>query len=183
MNTEYEIRILGINKEEFVKKIKSMGAKHIGDFFPRRYVYDLIPKEEHKWLRLRTNGYDTTLTIKEIKKQSIDSTKELEITVDDFDKTNLLLESLGFKNKGYQENKRSEYILDNIHIDIDKWPMIPEYVELEGLNKKDVINIIKKLGYQEKDCVALGVSAIYTHYGYDGENLKDLNFDMEKDSK
>jgi adenylate cyclase class 2 len=180
MNTEYEIRILEINKEEFIKKIMSLGAKHIGDFEQKRYVYDVKPINPNKWIRLRTNGKDTTLTIKEIKSEKIDGTKELEVSVDDFDKTNLMLEDLGFKNKGFQENRRSEYILDDIHIDIDKWPMIPNYVELEGLNKDSVINMVNKLGYKIEDCVEYGVAAIYTHYGYDGPNLTNLSFDMEE---
>lgn len=180
MNIEYEIRILEINKEEFIKKIVSLGAKHIGDFDQKRYVYDFIPKIDNKWIRLRTNGKESTITIKELKKESIDGTKELEISVSDFEKTNLILEQLGFKSKGFQENKRSEYILDDIHIDIDKWPMIPTYVELEGLSEESVMNMVNKLGYKKEDCVEYGVSAIYDHYGYDGDNLTNLSFDMEK---
>ncbi|MFW3146782.1 MAG: hypothetical protein ACMUIE_08230 [Thermoplasmatota archaeon] len=39
--------------------------------------------------------------------KNIDGTKELEVEVDDFDKTNLILEKLGYIHKGYQENKRT----------------------------------------------------------------------------
>lgn len=180
MNTEYEIRILEINKEEFIKKIVSLGAKHIGDFDQKRYVYDVKPINPDKWIRLRTNGKNTTLTIKEVKKNSIDGTKELEISVDDFDKTNLILEELGYKNKGIQENRRSEYILDDIHIDIDKWPLVPTYVELEGLNEESVIKMINKLGYKEEDCTTMCVMDIYKHYGYDIDNMPNLSFNMEE---
>jgi hypothetical protein len=58
--------------------------------------------------------------------------------------------------------------------------MIPVYVELEGLNKDSVINMVNKLGYKMEDCVEYGVAAIYTHYGYDGPNLTNLSFDMEE---
>ena len=179
MNTEYEVKILEINKEALIKKIINLGGFLIGNYNQKRYVYDLIPVNKNKWIRLRTNGIETTLTIKEIKKRTIDGTKELEIIVDDFERTNLLLEHLGFKNKGFQENNRSEYILDDIHIDFDKWPMIPEYVEFEGLDKKSVIKIIKKLGFKEKDCVTLAVADVYTKYGFDGKNLSNLSFKME----
>ena len=40
----------------------------------------------------------TTLTIKDLNAKTIDGTKELEIEVDDFDKTNQILEELGYKN-------------------------------------------------------------------------------------
>ena len=66
MKTEYEIRVLEINVEEMTKKLEKMGAKKVGEFEQKRYVYDLKPAEEGKWIRLRTNGKKTTLTYKDI---------------------------------------------------------------------------------------------------------------------
>ena len=62
MKTEYEIRILEIDKEEMIKKLENLGAKKIGEYNQKRYVYDLKPIEKEKWIRLRTNGINTTLT-------------------------------------------------------------------------------------------------------------------------
>jgi len=62
MKIEYEVRALEINKEEFIKKIEDLGAKKIGDFEQKRYVYDLVPyKSDCEWIRLRTNGKKATL--------------------------------------------------------------------------------------------------------------------------
>lgn len=56
MNTEYEIRVLEIDKEKLIKKLEELGAEFKGDNEQKRYVYDTIPKEDGKWIRLRTNG-------------------------------------------------------------------------------------------------------------------------------
>ena len=116
MKTEYEIRILEIDKEEMIKRLENLGAKKVGEYEQKRYVYDLRPVEKGKWIRLRTNGLNTTLTYKDIVSNTIDGTKEIEIEVDDFEKTNEFLEKIGFKNRGYQENKRIQYILNNVEI-------------------------------------------------------------------
>ena len=145
MKTEYEIRILEIDHDEIVKKLEELGAKKTMDALQERYIYDVIPKDDHKWIRLRTNGAKTTLTIKDLEAKTIDGMKEIEIEVSDFKKTNLLLENLGYKNKGFQQNKRVQYILDDVEFDLDHWPLIPEYMEIEGKSEESVLNMLKKL--------------------------------------
>ena len=66
MEKEIEIRLLNINKEQFVKNIIDLGAKKLSEALQKRYVYDFNPVQDNKWIRLRTNGKKTTLTIKEI---------------------------------------------------------------------------------------------------------------------
>ena len=66
MNTEYEIRVLEIDKEKLIKKLEELGAEFKGDNEQKRYVYDFNPINENKWIRLRTNGRKTTLTYKKM---------------------------------------------------------------------------------------------------------------------
>ena len=91
-------------------------------------VYDIKPFKENKWIRLRTDGFKTTLTIKEYTSSKIDGVKELEIEVSDMEKTNLILEELGYKKRSVQENKRTRYILNDVEIDIDTWPYLKTFV-------------------------------------------------------
>ena len=72
MNIEYEVRVLEINKDEIVKKLEDLEAKKVGEWLQRRYTYDCIPKHPSKWYRLRTNGIETTLTYKNVEKNTID---------------------------------------------------------------------------------------------------------------
>lgn len=180
MKTEYEVRVLEIDHDEMVKKLESLGAELQFDALQQRYVYDFNPVIDSKWIRLRTNGIKTTLTIKDLNAKTIDGTKELEIEVDDFDKTNQILEELGYKNRGFQQNKRTQYILNGVEIDLDRWPLIPEYLEIEGENEQAIYDCLSLLGISKDKIVTLDVSSIYTHYGYDGDNLTNLNFEMEE---
>lgn len=177
MKTEYEIRVLEINKEEIIKKLEKLGAIKIGEFNQKRYVYDLKPVEENKWIRLRTNGEKTTLTYKDIESNTIDGTKEVEIRVDDFENTNEFLERIGFYNKGYQENHRIQYILQGVEIDIDSWPMIPTYLEIEGKSEEEVIQIKELLEVDESKVTTLNCNEICKQiYNIDISKIKELKF-------
>ena len=66
MHTEYEARILDIDKNILEKRLTELGAKKEADFDYRRRVYNFNPSTDHKWIRLRTDGKKTTLTIKKI---------------------------------------------------------------------------------------------------------------------
>lgn len=177
MNIEYEVRILEINSDELINRLERIGAKFIGKYDQKRYVYNTIPKKEGKWLRLRTNGEETTLTYKSVEKNSIDGTKELEIKVEDFEKTNELLELVGIKSKGYQENRRIRYLLDDVEVDIDTWPLIPTYVEIEGKDEDSVNNVIEKLELQNNKVTALDVQSVYEKiYNIDISKISTLKF-------
>lgn len=180
MRTEYEVRVLEINPEEVLKKLEEVKAVFQWDRLQKRYVYDFIPKVEGKWIRLRTNGEKTTLTIKNIVTSSIDGTQELEVSVDDFSKTNRLLEELGFQAKGYQENRRVQYLLDGVEVDIDYWPLIPTYMEIEGKSEEEVYQIVDKLGIARDKIVTKDVDSIYKNYGFNLEEIYELKLEEER---
>lgn len=179
MKTEFEARVLEIDSTMLESKLKHLGAEKVFDSLQRRYVYDFNPKSRGKWIRLRTNGEDTTLTIKEIVDSTISGTKELEIVVSDFDTTNSILEELGYNYRSYQENRRIRYLLDDVEIDIDTWPFIPTYVEVEGKSEEDVYNILKRIGYSKEESTTLDVTSIYQRYGIDIDKIKVLKFEEE----
>lgn len=163
---EYEIRILEIEKEKWIQKLENMGAKKVMDCVQERCVYDFSPVVSNKWIRLRTNGTCNTLTIKEIlDKGNIDGTSELEIEVSDFHKTKAILEELGYIPRSYQVNERIRYLYKDIEIDIDTWPLIPTFVEIEGKSKEDVLNFLKLIDYNPKHLTTLDIESIYLHYG------------------
>ena len=175
MQTEYEIRVLEINKEEIIKKLENLGATLKGNFDQKRYVYDLKPAENGKWIRLRTNGKTTTLAYKNVVSDTIDGTKEVEFEVEDFNKANEFLENIGFINRGYQENKRIQYT--GVEIDIDTWPLIPTYMEIEAKTEEEVIKMKELLDVDESKVTALNCDDIYkTIYKIDISNMKDLKF-------
>ena len=176
MKTEYELRVLEIDSNKLIQKLEKLNAVKKGEYNQKRYVYDLKPAHPGKWIRLRTNGINTTLTYKDIVTDKIDGTQELEVEVSDFEATNELLEKMGFKNKGYQENKRIQYELNGVEIDIDSWPLIPTYVEIEGKDEQSILEMTKLLELDESKVTTLDVQSIYQSYGIDLECMKELKF-------
>jgi adenylate cyclase class 2 len=177
MKTEYEIRVLEIDVDKMIKKLDSLGATKVGEWEQKRYVYDFIPKRENQWIRLRTNGKESTLTYKNVEKDTIDGTKELEIVVDDFKKTNEMLEILGYKSKGYQENNRIRYMLNGVEIDIDSWPKIPTYMEIEGKDEEEVNATLELLDIDKEKVTALNCEDIYKKIcGINIDEIKNLVF-------
>lgn len=177
MKTEYELRVLEIDKDNIISRLEKLGAKKIGEYNQKRYVYDLNPACSGKWIRLRTNGIETTLCYKDVVGDTIDGTKEVEVVVDDFDKTNEFLEKIGFIRRNYQENRRIQYILNDVEIDIDSWPLIPTYLEIEGSSEIDVLDMLALLNLNDEKVTTLNCEDIYNDlYNIDVLSIKDLRF-------
>lgn len=177
MAIEFEAKILDISVPVIKARLKKLGAKKVSERNMRRYVYDIIPGNKGKWIRLRDDGEKITLTVKEIHDDSrIDGTEELEVEVGDFDTTNQILNALGFFHKAYQENRRTSYLLGNTHVEIDFWPKIPPYVEVEGSSKAEVERTVKSLGFALSETTSINTYDVYKKYGIDIHGTKELKF-------
>jgi len=174
---EYEAKILHINTAQFVQQVESLGARKTGSYHFRRYVFDTIPAQANKWVRLRTDGSHTTITCKEIVNNAIDGTIEKEVVVDDFDRALDVLVALGLKPRGYQENRREEYMLDGVQITVDSWPFLDDYAEIEGGSSDQVTAMITKLGYSPNDAVYKNTDELYKEIGIDLKTVAELRFD------
>ncbi len=184
MHTEFEARVLDINKELVIKKLEELGAKKIAEFDYKRRVYNFNPPTDHKWIRLRTDGNKTTLTIKKIENLSIDGTKEMEIEVSNFEETNRILEELGYRAHTYQENKRIRYVLNDVELDIDSWPYIPTYLEIEGKSEEAVKSMINLLEVDKEKVTSLDVQGVFKEfYNIDIADVPVVKFDEPLDKK
>lgn len=180
MHTEYEVRILEIDVDKIIKKLENLGASLQWDFIQRRYVYDVYPKNDKKWIRLRTNGKVSTLTVKNLVSSNIDGTQELEIEVDNFERCNLLLKELGFESRNYQENRRIQYLFNGVEIDIDFWPLIPTYMEIEGPSEEAVYHVLSVLGFEKEAATSKDVDSIYYDYGIELKDILELKLEDER---
>lgn len=154
-----------------IKKI--LNSQELCNFFK---TYDVNP---HKWIRLRTTGTETTLAVKHIlapDSSSIQALSETEVKVSSFSEANSLLQQLGFSFKSYQEKRRLIYELCNHEIDIDFWPEIPPYMEIEGNSEKDLAHILNMLNYSIEDTVSCTADQIYIKYGKNMFNKRTLIF-------
>ena len=83
---------------------------------------------------------------------------------------------MGIKSRGYQENKRTQYILNGVEIDIDSGPRIPTNVEIEGKNEEEVMNTLEILELPKDKVTTLDVDSVYKKYGIDLKVIKVLKF-------
>ena len=177
MPIEHEAKILDVDPAEFEKRILAAGGKQLGEErFMRRYVYDITPGDMSKWIRLRDTGDEVTLTVKEIRSDAIDGTHEVEVVVSDFEATNALLNLMGFRAKSYQETKRTSFTLDGAQVEIDQWPQIPPYAEIEARSKEEVVRVAGLLGYTEGDLTGENTIKVYARYGVDLGSIAELRF-------
>lgn len=178
MKIEYEVRALEISFDSLIKKVESLGAKRVGVYHQKRYVYDFIPPQKGRWIRLRSNGKESTLTIKEVKSLRIDGTSELEIVVSDFEETNAILNKLGYKPRTFQENFRIEYTLNGVNFDFDKWPKIPAYLEIEGQSEEKVLKALSSINIDLNNVTTMDVDTLYKEkYGIVLDDIQVLRFD------
>lgn len=176
MPIEHEAKILDIDPAAVEEVILAQGGVRLGERLMRRYVYDIVPGDMSKWIRLRDTGSEVTLTVKVITSDAIDGTREVETTVGSFEDTNTLLGLLGFTAKSYQENKRVSYRLGNVELEIDTWPRIPTYLEIEADCAETVTKTAALLGYTEEDLTGENTVKVYQRYGIDLGTIPRLTF-------
>lgn len=177
MKTEFEIKVLDVDVAATTKLLVNFGfKKHPAQNF-RRYIYP-ITGSTNSWLRLRTNGSKTTLTVKEYDSDSIAGVKELEIVVPDFENTHKLLQKLGHKNTNYQENIRTVFVSSKYEaeISIDEWPLIPAYLEIEAKDEKTVNELLTKININNLPTTSAPTEDVYARYGLKLTNYKSLSF-------
>lgn len=173
---ENEGKVLDIDPAAVEQTILDKGGRKVGEKFMRRYVYDIVPGDMSRWIRLRDTGQETTLAVKEIRSDAIDGTHETEVVVDSFDETSALLGMLGFTPKSYQENKRVSFLLDSAEVELDTWPQIPTYLEIEAGSAEEVIRVAGLLGYDESDLTGENTINVYARYGINLVEIPELRF-------
>lgn len=178
MPAEYEAKVLDIDPVKVAELIQSRGGRRIRHTtLLRRNVYDIARGDESRWIRLRSIGSQATLTVKEIEHDGIDGTHEVEVGVDDFEATNDLLGRLGFTPKSYQESRRTSFELEGARLEIDEWPLIPPYLEIEADSREEVVRVAGQLGFSEADLTGENTVKVYRRYDIDLLALETLRFD------
>jgi transcriptional regulator with XRE-family HTH domain len=108
------------------------GVQQTGPRLMRRYVYVVIPAVPGRWVRLRDTGAGITLCVKEIRTDAVDGTHGTGITAGSFEETAALLRLTGLTPRSYQENLRASYTLGAVRLEVDEWPRVPPYPEIEA---------------------------------------------------
>ena len=183
MKNEIEAQFLDINKDDIRTKLKKIGAKLVKpEVLMRRVVFDL---GKHSFARVRDEGGKIVMTYKNVSdEKSIMGTKEVNVTVDNYEDAILLLKSCGLRAKSHEESYRETWTIGDVEICIDTWPWIPTFIEIEGPSEESVWDTAKKLGFNKSEAKFGSVDSTYAYYyGIDEDvfnaDTPEVTFDMK----
>ena len=176
---EIEARWIHIDRDEIEHKLESLGAEKLGDFFFREWIFRHDDwAENHRRVRVRTDGTQTWLTYKANTTWAVDSTEEVEFTVSSAENAVKFMDAIGMPRFIHIEKKRTEYTLGDASIDIDTWPTGPLILEIEAPNKGLVQETASQLGLVWEDALVYDQKFVLRdHFNIDLDNLDTLTFD------
>jgi len=186
MFEEKEAKFLNIDPKLIEKKLIDLGAEKIFEKTYKRITFDYSDFRLDKagaWVRLRDEEDKITLTFKQrigmkdrFGKKNDKSMEEIEIEVSDFKKTAIILRKIGLRDKFYEENKRIRYVLNDIEFDIDFWPKLKPYLEIEASTWKKIDKGIKLLNLNPKKKKIFSTAQIYRLNGIEENDYKEITF-------
>jgi len=177
MNTEIEAKFTDIEIDEIRTKLTNLGAILEQPMRLMRRVVIHSPEMTglNAFLRVRDEGYRTTITYKQFDGDTVDGAKEHEVEVSSFDEAISILSASGLKYDTYQESKRENWRIGDTEIMLDEWPWLKPYMEIEGESEEAIKKVADLLGFNWPDAVFGGVANVYKkqypHIGDGGNRI------------
>lgn len=179
MAQEIEAKVLNIDIAALEQKLINIGATKTADYFFKSVSFDL---PEGAFLRLRSDGKKTTIAYKKrigasaVKGGNDAGMEEIETEVGDFDDTKQILLRAGLPEKFSQEKKRTTWTKDDVTFDIDVWPRISPYLEVEAATWEEVDAAILALGFTLEQKRICSASEVFTEAGIIDTEFKTMTF-------
>lgn len=170
MAKECEIEVLDINAAAVSRRLRELGARFEGRYGFRRVEFMVNGKGSgtHSWMRVRTDGRKTTVTLKEIDGTSrMSPMVEHEMEASDFATAVRIMTRLARSRPFYFENTRRAYRLGKTYVTIDKWPRIPSFLEIEAPSMKDAMSLYRRMGVSGRFVGNIPIHKVYSSYGLD----------------
>lgn len=180
-NREIEVKFLEIDKPALIERLLVLGAEDLGDeLIGEQIFYDMEKKwiNDHKFVRIRSTSKGIFLTYKHTESRTATGTVEIEFEISEPAKVTAFLEAMDLALFRAQEKKRHKFRLGEVIIDIDTWPKIPTYVELEGPTEESIRSTAKKLGFEwSKGIFGTAAQVIEEVYRIPVRQLRYFTFD------
>lgn len=155
MAHEIETKVLDIDVGQVQATLESLGAKKTND---TRLIVDWyrntgITEGNDPWyLRIRSNSEGVHEVTWKAKSEVLGASrkhKEINFHIEEPEKLADLFAELGLEQYAHQEKDRVSYELAGWHIDIDQYPGMPAYLEIEGESEEHIQEALAKLGLTE----------------------------------
>lgn len=173
-------------EEEFklanIEEIFNKSLSQIISFLENKIVEESFSKlkiNPNKWIRLRESNNEITMTSKHIlekENSNFQNVIETEFNVSNLEEANTFLESIGIAKRSCQEKIRYSYMYEEAEIEIDIWPMLSPYMEIECDNEDLINDLIDKLNLKENRIVSLNTEQLYREIGIDVHSISELKF-------
>lgn len=169
---EIEAKILEVDRNQVVQILTQHGGKRVFDGFVETILYDFKDGSIFRaknLLRLRKENNIVELTYKVVSGTvGAKIAEEYTVEVSDLENAKKILGLIGLIVEGYMRKHRESYVLNGARFDIDKYngkySYIPEFLEIEAVNIKEIHNFALLLGFNEKDCLPWGTKELFEHY-------------------
>lgn len=150
MKPEIEAKFLDVDHDVLRAKLKEIGAECVQPMrVMKRQGYDFedgrLRKNNNGWVRVRDEGDKITMSYKQLNDRGLDGTHEVQLTIDNFEAAGDFLQAVGLKRNVFQVTKRESWRLDEFEIELDEWPWVKPYVEMEGPDEASLRDLAQKL--------------------------------------
>jgi len=162
MAHEIETKVLNIDAQDIKEKLISMGAEKIQD---TRLIVDWyrtkgVKEGEDEWfLRIRSNSegvHEVTWKARSTIQGTTRKHKEINFPISQQEMLADLFEEIGLEKYAHQEKDRTTYSLKDWTFDIDQYPKMPAYLEIEGTSEEHVKEAMELLGIKNNPTWANG---------------------------
>lgn len=177
---EFEVLFYPVDKEEYRRKLKSLGAKLVSkERLFRRAVIDSRhnPQILCDIIRIRDEGDKITVSAKNHANPNgnISDKREIEVKVSSYEDMYQIFSLAGLNIAGYKENLREDWEFDGVDISIDTWPGLSTHTEIEGPSEQKIRQVAEKLGFSwDKKIITSRIEIYAQLYGKTVYEILDI---------
>ena len=179
MAHEIETKVLDIDADAIKAKLIGLGAKQIQE---TRLIVDWyrqkgVKEGEDPWfLRIRSNSegkHEVTWKAKSDILGTARKHKEINFLINEPEKLSDLFEEIGLEKYAHQEKDRISFVYKDWQFDIDQYPGMPAYMEIEGKSEEHIKEALALLGLKNNKTWAQGERILIQEtYGLDWYHMK-----------
>ena len=179
MAHEIETKVLDIDAVAIVKKLSKLGAKKIKETRLAVTWYRLkgVKEGEDIWfLRIRSDSSGTHEVTWKAKSDILGTArrhKEINFKIAEPEQLADLFLELGLEAYACQEKGRTSFVLKDWRFDLDQYPQMPPFLEIEGKSEENVKDALGLLGLEKNKTWAKGERILIQEiYSLDWYNMK-----------
>ena len=183
---EHEIKVLDVNVYDLRARLEELNAIKVFDDERTITVFDTedlaFINQKDKLIRITEEG--TVKVTMHINQSNPDTKEEIKFKTSRMQETADFFHGLGLDPICKVTAYRASYELGKIDFDIDKFPLIPPFLEIDIEHIEEegwtVAQILKALGLEENKVVVMGTEDIHKLYGINYFEAYKINKDKVK---